>query len=205
MDQLFGHHHRVARCVCDPVKLQIGASSVESVLKQVMASDQWAFYQAKGTKGDLYELQKEKLELELKTIEKNASVEKRQGNRYRQKIESYGLQAKRYDKQKEDVMKESNTSKKSEMKLTNAVSSLVSPSYFCRWRSALLCRRLDEKEIHMGRREPGWTPWNCVFCLRISWANVTKVGFKNHSHLIERLIKGCEIALNGLVCFQNRV
>ncbi len=78
--------------------------SVESVLKQVMASDQWAFYQAKGTKGYLYELQKEKLELELKTIEKNASVNLVQ--EYRQKIESYGLQAKRYDKQKEDIMKE---------------------------------------------------------------------------------------------------
>ena len=78
--------------------------SVESVLKQVMASDQWAFYQAKGTKGYLYELQKEKLELELKTIEKNASVDLMQ--EYRQKSESYGLQAKRYDKQKEDIMKE---------------------------------------------------------------------------------------------------
>ena len=78
--------------------------SVESVLKQVMASDQWAFYQAKGTKGYLYELQKEKLELELKTIEKNASVDLVQ--EYRQKSESYGLQAKRYDKQKEDIMKE---------------------------------------------------------------------------------------------------
>ncbi len=25
---------------------------------------------------------------------------------------------------------------------------------------------------------------------------MTKVGFKNHGHLIERPIKGCEIALN---------
>jgi cation transport ATPase len=78
--------------------------SVESVLNQVMASDQWAFYQAKGTKGYLYELQKEKLELELKTIEKNASADLIQ--EYRQKIESYGRQAKRYNKEKEDIMKE---------------------------------------------------------------------------------------------------
>jgi hypothetical protein len=78
--------------------------SVESVLKQVMASDQWAFYQAKGTKGYLYELQKEKLELELKTIEKTASADLAQD--YREKIESYGRQAKRYDKEKEDIMKE---------------------------------------------------------------------------------------------------
>ncbi len=78
--------------------------SVESVLKQVMASDQWAFYQAKGTKGYLYELQKEKLELELRTIEKTASADLAQD--YREKIESYGRQAKRYDKEKEDIMKE---------------------------------------------------------------------------------------------------
>jgi hypothetical protein len=78
--------------------------SVESVLNQVMASDQWAFYQAKGTKGYLYELQKEQLELELKTIEKNASADLIQ--EYRQKIESYGRQAKRYNKEKEDIMKE---------------------------------------------------------------------------------------------------
>ncbi len=78
--------------------------SVEAVLKQVTASDQWAFYQAKSTKGYLYELQKEKVELELKTIEKNASADLVQ--EYRQKIQSYGDQAKRYDKEKADIMKE---------------------------------------------------------------------------------------------------
>jgi hypothetical protein len=78
--------------------------SVESVLKQVTASDQWAFYQAKSTKGYLYELQKEKLELELKTIEKAASEDLVQ--EYRQKIQSYDDQAKRYDQEKADIMKE---------------------------------------------------------------------------------------------------
>jgi hypothetical protein len=78
--------------------------SVESVLKQVTASDQWAFFQAKSTKGYLYELQKEKLELELKTIEKTATADVVQ--EYQQKIESYGRQAKRYDKEKDDIMKE---------------------------------------------------------------------------------------------------
>ena len=104
MDQLFGNHHRVARCLCDPLKFKLEHFSVESVLKQVMSSDQWAFYQAKGTKGYLYELQKEKLELELKTIEKTASADLAED--YREKIESYGRQAKRYDKEKEDIMKE---------------------------------------------------------------------------------------------------
>ncbi len=43
---------------------QLEHYSVESVLKQALASDQWAFYQAKSVKGYLYDLQKEKLELE---------------------------------------------------------------------------------------------------------------------------------------------
>jgi hypothetical protein len=38
--------------------------SVESVLNQTKASDMWAFYQSKSIKGYLYELQKDKLELE---------------------------------------------------------------------------------------------------------------------------------------------
>jgi hypothetical protein len=78
--------------------------SVESVLKQVMASDQWAFYQSKSTKGYLYELQKEKVELDLKTIEKNASPDLVQ--EYRQKIELYGAEAKKYGKEKAEIMKE---------------------------------------------------------------------------------------------------
>ena len=76
--------------------------SVESVLKQAMASDQWAFYQAKSTKSYLYELQKDKVELELKTIEKNLSADLVQ--EYRKKIEAYGDEVKRYDKEKADIM-----------------------------------------------------------------------------------------------------
>ena len=75
MDQLSGCHHRITAVCATLSSFKLEHFSVESVLKQVMASDQWAFYQAKGTKGYLYELQKEKLELELKTIEKNASVD----------------------------------------------------------------------------------------------------------------------------------
>ena len=41
-----------------------GGYSTRSVLSQTRASDQWAFYQAKSIKGYLYEVQREKLELE---------------------------------------------------------------------------------------------------------------------------------------------
>lgn len=78
--------------------------SVDSVLKQAQASDQWAYYQAKSVKGYLYELQKEKLELELKTIEKNSPADL--APEYQKKIESYGGEVKKYDGEKEDIMKE---------------------------------------------------------------------------------------------------
>jgi hypothetical protein len=78
--------------------------SVQSVLKQVMASDQWAFFQAKSMKGYLYELQKEKVELDLKTIQTNASADVVE--EYRKKIASYDDAARRYDKEKEDAMRD---------------------------------------------------------------------------------------------------
>jgi len=45
-----------------------GGYSTKSVLTQTQASDQWAFYQAKSIKGYLYELHRDKLQLELKAL-----------------------------------------------------------------------------------------------------------------------------------------
>ena len=78
--------------------------SVESVLKQTMASDQWAFYQAKANRESLYELQGEKLALDLKAIEKGSSSELVE--EYKKDIESCNVRAKRYEKEKTDIMKE---------------------------------------------------------------------------------------------------
>jgi hypothetical protein len=44
-----------------------GSYSTRSVMSQTQAANQWAYYQAKGIKSYLYELQKEKLELEIET------------------------------------------------------------------------------------------------------------------------------------------
>ncbi|MBA5606086.1 DUF4337 domain-containing protein [Duganella sp. FT3S] len=41
-----------------------GGYSTQSVINQALASDQWAFYQAKSTKQHLYELQAEQLKLQ---------------------------------------------------------------------------------------------------------------------------------------------
>jgi hypothetical protein len=77
--------------------------SVDSVLKQAQASDMWAFYQSKSLKGYLYELQQEKIELELKAIEKNTPD---LVGDYKQKIASYTDQVKKYHKEKADIMKD---------------------------------------------------------------------------------------------------
>ena len=42
-----------------------GSYSTRALLSQTQASDQWAFFQAKSIKGNLYALQKEQLELQL--------------------------------------------------------------------------------------------------------------------------------------------
>jgi hypothetical protein len=78
-----------------------GGHSTKAVLSQTQASDQWAFYQAKSIKGYLYELQKEKMELELKNLGQKAprtAIEE-----YEKKIEGYGQKIKKYDAEKEKI------------------------------------------------------------------------------------------------------
>ena len=45
-----------------------GGFSTRSVMSQTQASDQWSFFQAKSVKGNIYEIEKEKLELELRAM-----------------------------------------------------------------------------------------------------------------------------------------
>ncbi|MGB6064896.1 MAG: DUF4337 domain-containing protein [Desulfomonilaceae bacterium] len=82
---------------------QLEHYSVDSVLEQGMASDQWAYYQSKGVKRYLYGLQRDKLELELSTFEKNITPELK--DRYQKAITSYGTKAKTYDRQKNEIIK----------------------------------------------------------------------------------------------------
>ena len=46
-----------------------GGFSTRSVLRQNQASDQWAYYQAKSIKGNLYEMDREHLVREIKLLE----------------------------------------------------------------------------------------------------------------------------------------
>ncbi len=78
-----------------------GGFSTRSVLAQSQASDQWAFYQAKSIKGYIYETQKEKLELELKTV--GAKIPRSLAQEYEQKIDSYAKKIKKYDEEKRQI------------------------------------------------------------------------------------------------------
>jgi hypothetical protein len=49
-----------------------GGFSTRTVLNQAMASDQWAYYQAKGIKGNLYEVEAMRLKRELELAPKAA-------------------------------------------------------------------------------------------------------------------------------------
>ncbi len=80
--------------------LKGGGFSTRAMMSQSQASDQWSYYQAKSIKGYLYELQKEKLELDARTSKGGplkADLEKR--------IAGYGDKIRRYDDEKKEIMK----------------------------------------------------------------------------------------------------
>jgi len=81
-----------------------GGFSTRAVLAQSKASDQWAYYQSKSIKGYIYEIQRDKLELELK--------EKRQKplpaviEDYEKKINMYTDKIIKYEDEKARIEKE---------------------------------------------------------------------------------------------------
>jgi len=81
-----------------------GSFSTRSVMAQSQASSQWAYYQAKSIKSYQHELQKENLELELKTIDPGAS--KSLAKEYQRKIAEYIDTIKRYDSEMADIEKD---------------------------------------------------------------------------------------------------
>jgi hypothetical protein len=81
-----------------------GGFSTRSVLSQTQASDQWAFYQAKAIKSYLYQMQAEKLEMDMLAL-----TNKNQGSvliAYKEKIADYEMKVKKYEKEKEDIKQE---------------------------------------------------------------------------------------------------
>ena len=75
-----------------------GGYSTRGVLSQAQASDQWAYYQAKSIKGNLYQLQVEKFQLEAR-LEGDAAKKAT----YQEAIDSDQKKVASYEKDKADI------------------------------------------------------------------------------------------------------
>ena len=95
----------VILAVCATLSTFKGAGySTRAVLSQSQATNQWAYYQAKGIKGYLYEIQKEALELEFKKDKiRGAKTLKEE---YEKRIDLYAQKIKKYDGEKAEISKE---------------------------------------------------------------------------------------------------
>lgn len=76
-----------------------GGYSTQSVINQALASDQWAFYQAKSTKQHLYELQVESLRLQSMTL----TADSQAANAYARKIADDEQKIARYEREKKEI------------------------------------------------------------------------------------------------------
>ncbi|STQ90710.1 DUF4337 domain-containing protein [Iodobacter fluviatilis] len=78
-----------------------GGFSTRSIISQTQASDQWAFFQAKSVKANLYQLQKEKLVLDLLALPEQAAPEVRQ--RYEDVLADYTEKVRKYEQEKAQI------------------------------------------------------------------------------------------------------
>jgi hypothetical protein len=84
--------------------LRVGSYSNRSILRQTQASNQWSYFQAKSIKSYLYELQKEKLEVDLKMMKD--TVPKSLAADFERKIDSYTQKIMTYDEEKSAIQTE---------------------------------------------------------------------------------------------------
>ena len=78
-----------------------GGFSTRAVLSQTQASDQWAYFQAKSIKGNLYEMQRDLLEMQVKA--QGASLTPYLAEEHRQKIAGYAAKIAKYDSEKTQI------------------------------------------------------------------------------------------------------
>lgn len=79
-----------------------GGFSSRSLLAQSQASDQWSYYQAKSIKSYLYDLQPEKLGLEMKTLDPKTLIAPQE---LQKKMEAYQQKVKKYEDEKAAIEK----------------------------------------------------------------------------------------------------
>ena len=78
-----------------------GGFSTRAVISQALASDQWAYYQAKSVKENLYELHREQLQLQYEVLPPNAPDKVRK--LYQDAIAKTDAGIAKYTKEKSDI------------------------------------------------------------------------------------------------------
>ncbi|GAA5174490.1 hypothetical protein GCM10025771_04330 [Niveibacterium umoris] len=76
-----------------------GGFSTQSVINQTLASDQWAFYQAKSTKQHLYQLQLEQLQLQKMLVPAGSPAVEA----FDQRIADYAQRIRTYDTERKEI------------------------------------------------------------------------------------------------------
>jgi len=80
-----------------------GGFSTRSVIAQAQASDQWAYYQAKGIKGNLYDMEHDRLQFELDNLPASATPAQRE--HYQSQLKKLADKAARYSSERKDIEK----------------------------------------------------------------------------------------------------
>lgn len=78
-----------------------GGFSTKSVINQAQASDEWAYYQAKSIKSYIYQVQVEKLELDLMGLQ--PAIAQKLAIIYTDKITDYKKKIEKYEKEKSEA------------------------------------------------------------------------------------------------------
>lgn len=81
-----------------------GGFSTRSVMSQTQASDQWAYFQSKSIKSYIYEMQRDKMELELKAG--GGRLPPAVVAEYDQRIADYSKKIAKYDQEKTEIQNE---------------------------------------------------------------------------------------------------
>lgn len=81
--------------------LYVGKYSSRAVLLQGQETDHWAYFQAKSIKGHTYEIQKQRLDLEL--LAQEGKLPQQAAEKLRETIASYEKSVKRYDAEKDEI------------------------------------------------------------------------------------------------------
>ena len=81
--------------------LYMGKYSSRAILNQGQETSQWSYYQAKSIKSYIYEIQKQKLELEMMALGERKSAALLE--KYTRVMAGYDQQILRYDKEKDEI------------------------------------------------------------------------------------------------------